>query len=586
MLLYLEVIQMSKIIGIDLGTVNSEAAAIIDGKPVLIKSAEGKPYFPSIVAFTEDGELLVGEMAKRQAVINPEGTIQHVKRKMGTNEKIKIRGKEYTPEQISAFILQKIKRDAEEYLGEKINEAVITVPAYFDDSQRQATKNAGKIAGFKVRRIINEPTAAALAYGLGKRGQRKIAVYDFGGGTFDITIMEVGDNIFEVVSTNGDTMLGGADMDKALVDYVAEKFKGEHGIDLRKDVKALQRLYESAEKAKIDLSSMMQTTIEIPYVAVVNNEPKHLQERITRAKFEELIKPIVEKTLEPCRQAMEDAKLEPEDIDHVVLVGGTTRIPYIRHLVEKFFGKKVERGVDPMECVAFGAAIQAGIISGELQKNVVLLDVIPLTLSIETLGGIATPIIERNTPIPIKKSKIFTTAKDFQTSVEIHILQGERPMASGNKSLGKFRLTGIPPAPRGVPKIEVTFDVDVDGILHVSAKDLATGKKQSITVTGSTNLSEEEIERMRREAERHMEEDKKKRELVEAKNNAEILLYGAEKVLKEAKGKKKEKLREAMKRLEEVVGENDAKEIKKRSNDLSKILAEIAIEDQRLGIRK
>lgn len=577
---------MSKIIGIDLGTVNSEAAAIIDGKPVLIKSAEGKPYFPSIVAFTEDGELLVGEMAKRQAVINPEGTIQHVKRRMGTNEKIKIRGKEYTPEQISAFILQKIKRDAEEYLGEKINEAVITVPAYFDDSQRQATKNAGKIAGFKVRRIINEPTAAALAYGLGKRGQRKIAVYDFGGGTFDITIMEVGDNIFEVVSTNGNTMLGGADMDKALVDYVAEKFKEEHGIDLRKDVKALQRLYESAEKAKIDLSSMMQTTIEIPYVAVVNNEPKHLRERITRAKFEELIKPIVEKTLEPCRQAMEDAKLEPEDIDHVVLVGGTTRIPYIRHLVEKFFGKKVERGVDPMECVAFGAAIQAGIISGELQKNVVLLDVIPLTLSIETLGGIATPIIERNTPIPIKKSKIFTTAKDFQTSVEIHILQGERPMASGNKSLGKFRLTGIPPAPRGVPKIEVTFDVDVDGILHVSAKDLATGKKQSITVTGSTNLSEEEIERMRREAERHMEEDKKKRELVEAKNNAEILLYGAEKVLKEAKGKKKEKLREAMKRLEEVVGENDAKEIKKRSNDLSKILAEIAIEDQRLGIRK
>jgi len=525
-------------------------------------------------------------MAKRQAVINPEGTIQHVKRRMGTNEKIKIRGKEYTPEQISAFILQKIKRDAEEYLGEKINEAVITVPAYFDDSQRQATKNAGKIAGFKVRRIINEPTAAALAYGLGKRGQRKIAVYDFGGGTFDITIMEVGDNIFEVVSTNGNTMLGGADMDKALVDYVAEKFKEEHGIDLRKDVKALQRLYESAEKAKIDLSSMMQTTIEIPYVAVVNNELKHLRERITRAKFEELIKPIVEKTLEPCRQAMEDAKLEPEDIDHVVLVGGTTRIPYIRHLVEKFFGKKVERGVDPMECVAFGAAIQAGIISGELQKNVVLLDVIPLTLSIETLGGIATPIIERNTPIPIKKSKIFTTAKDFQTSVEIHILQGERPMASGNKSLGKFRLTGIPPAPRGVPKIEVTFDVDVDGILHVSAKDLATGKKQSITVTGSTNLSEEEIERMRREAERHMEEDKKKRELVEAKNNAEILLYGAEKVLKEAKGKKKEKLREAMKRLEEVVGENDAKEIKKRSNDLSKILAEIAIEDQRLGIRK
>ncbi|HDO19471.1 MAG TPA: molecular chaperone DnaK, partial [Thermoplasmatales archaeon] len=524
---------MGKILGIDLGTTNSEVAVIEGGKPTIIKSAEGQPYFPSVVAITKDGELLVGEMAKRQAVVNPEGTILRVKRKMGTKEKIKLRDKEYTPEQISAFILQKIKRDAEEFLGEKVSEAVITVPAYFDDDQRQATKNAGVIAGFDVKRIINEPTAAALAYGLDKKGEHKIAVYDFGGGTFDITIMEVGEGVFEVLSTSGDTHLGGADMDKALVDYIADEFKKEHGVDLREDPKSLQRLYEAAENAKIELSSKLQTEINLPYITVVNNEPKHLEMSITRAQLEKLIEPIIDKTFRSCKQALEDAKLKPEDIDHVVLVGGTTRIPLVRQKVKDFFGREPERGVDPMECVAIGAAIQAGIISGDIKKEIVLLDVTPLTLSIETLGGIATPIIPRNTTIPTKRSKIFTTAEDNQTTVEIHVVQGERPLASDNKSLGRFMLTGIPPAPRGIPKIEVTFDIDVNGILHVSAKDLATGKEQSITITGSTKLSDEEIERMRKEAEEHAEEDRKRREAIEARNNADSMIHLAEKTLKD-----------------------------------------------------
>jgi molecular chaperone DnaK len=573
---------MAKIVGIDLGTVNSEVAVMEGGKPTLIKSAEGEPYFPSIVAFTKEGEMLVGEAAKRQAITNPEGTIHRIKRKMGTDEKVKVWGKEYTPEQISAFILQKIKRDAEEYIGDEIKEAVITVPAYFNDDQRQATKDAGKIAGFEVKRILNEPTAAALAYGLDKEGEHKIAVYDLGGGTFDITIMEVGDGVFEVLSTNGDTHLGGADMDMAIVDYLADKFKEEHRIDLREDKKALQRLTEAAEKAKMELSSAMQTSIDLPYITVVDGEPKHIQETLTRAKFEQLIEPIVKRTIEPCQQALKDAKLKAEDIDHVVLVGGTTRIPYVRKVVEEIFGKKPERGIDPMECVAFGAAIQAGIMSGEVERDIVLLDVTPLTLSIETLGNVATPIIERNTTIPTKKSKIFTTAADNQTSVDIHIVQGERPMASDNKSLGRFTLTGIPPAPRGVPQIEVTFDIDANGILHVSAKDMATGKEQSITITGSTKLSDEEIERMRKEAEEHAEEDRKRKEKVETRNNAETLVYTTEKTLEELKDKvsadKREKAEKAIKELKEALEKDDIEEIKKKTEELSKAAQEVAVE--------
>ena len=491
---------MGKIIGIDLGTTNSEVAVIEAGKPTIIKSAEGQPYFPSIVAFTKDGEMLVGEPAKRQAVTNTEGTVHRIKRKMGRGEKVKVRGKEYTPEQISAFILQKIKKDAEDFLGEKIKDAVITVPAYFNDDQRQATKDAGKIAGLNVKRIINEPTAASLAYGLDKEGDHKIAVYDFGGGTFDITLMEVGEGVFEVLSTNGDTQLGGSDMDQAVVDYLADEFKKQHDVDLKKDPKALQRLFEAAENAKIELSSTLQTDINLPYILVVDNEPKHLEMKLTRAKFEEIISDIVEKTERPCKQALKDAKLKPEDIDHVVLVGGTTRIPIVKKKVEEIFGKKPKRDVDQMECVAIGAAIQAGVLSGDIDKDIVLLDVTPLSLSIETLGGVATQLIERNTTVPTKKSKIFSTAADNQTSVDINILQGERPMAVDNKSLGRFHLDGILPAPRGIPQIEVTFDIDADGILDVSAKDKGTGKEQSIRITGSTKLSDQEISKMKKEA--------------------------------------------------------------------------------------
>ena len=571
---------MKKIVGIDLGTTNSEVAVVEAGKPVVIKSAEGNPYFPSVVAFTKDGEKLVGDSAKRQAVVNPEGTIMRIKRKMGTKDKIKLHGKTYTPEQISAFILQKIKADAEEYLGEKIDEAVITVPAYFDDDQRQATKTAGEIAGFKVRRIINEPTAAALAYGLDKKGEQKIAVFDLGGGTFDITLMEVGEGVFEVLSTNGDTHLGGSDMDQIIVDFIADDFKKKHNVDLRKDLKTLQRLFETAENAKIELSSTLKTTINLPYITVIDNEPKHLEIEINRAQLERLISPIVEKTVKPCQQALKDAKLKPSDIDHIVLVGGPTRMQIVQKKVEEIFNKKAERGVDPMECVAVGAAIQAGILSGEVEKDIVLLDVTPLTLSVETLGGVSTELITRNTTIPTKKSKIFSTAADNQPSVEINVLQGERPMAADNKSLGRFHLDGILPAPRGVPQIEVTFDIDVNGIINVSAKDLGTGKEQSINITGSTKLSDDEISRMKKEAETHAEEDKKRKEKVETRNNADTLAHNVEKTLGEIKDKisdeERQNIENALKELKKALTGDDVEEIKKKTDELSEILQKVS----------
>jgi len=570
---------MGKIIGIDLGTTNSEVAVMEGGKSTIIKSAEGQTYFPSIVAITKDGERLVGEPAKRQAVTNTEGTVHRVKRKMGTGEKIKMLDKSYSPEQISAFILQKIKKDAEDYIGESVTDAVITVPAYFNDDQRQATKNAGKIAGLNVKRIINEPTAASLAYGLDKEGDHTIAVYDFGGGTFDITLMEVGDGVFEVLSTNGDTQLGGSDMDEALVDYLASEFKKDHNVDLKKDTKALQRLYEASEEAKKELSSKKQTEINLPYITVVDNEPKHLELKITRAKFEELIRPLVEKTEKPCKQALDDAKLKPSEINHIVLVGGTTRIPYVQNHVEKIFGRKPKRNVDPMECVAIGAAIQGGVLSGDVDKDIVLLDVTPLTLSIETLGGVATPLIERNTTVPAKKSKIFSTAADNQTSVDIHVLQGERPMAADNKSLGRFHLDGIPPAPRGMPQIEVTFDIDADGILNVKAQDKGTGKEQSIRITGSTKLSDDEIEKMKKDAEAHKEEDEKRKEKIEIRNNGDAAVATAKKTLEDLKEKikddEKQKIEDAMKELQDALTGDDMDKIKEKTESLQKSLQEV-----------
>jgi len=570
---------MAKIIGIDLGTTNSEVAVMEGGKSTIIKSAEGQTYFPSIVAITKDGERLVGEPAKRQAVTNTEGTVHRVKRKMGTGEKIKMLDKSYSPEQISAFILQKIKKDAEDYIGESVTDAVITVPAYFNDDQRQATKNAGKIAGLNVKRIINEPTAASLAYGLDKEGDHTIAVYDFGGGTFDITLMEVGDGVFEVLSTNGDTQLGGSDMDEALVDYLASEFKKDHNVDLKKDTKALQRLYEASEEAKKELSSKKQTEINLPYITVVDNEPKHLELKITRAKFEELIRPLVEKTEKPCKQALDDAKLKPSEINHIVLVGGTTRIPYVQNHVEKIFGRKPKRNVDPMECVAIGAAIQGGVLSGDVDKDIVLLDVTPLTLSIETLGGVATPLIERNTTVPAKKSKIFSTAADNQTSVDIHVLQGERPMAADNKSLGRFHLDGIPPAPRGMPQIEVTFDIDADGILNVKAQDKGTGKEQSIRITGSTKLSDDEIEKMKKDAEAHKEEDEKRKEKIEIRNNGDAAVATAKKTLEDLKEKikddEKQKIEDAMKELQDALTGDDMDKIKEKTESLQKSLQEV-----------
>lgn len=578
-----EKVKKEKIIGIDLGTSNSQAAVMLGGKPTIIPSAEGATYagkmFPSCVAFTKDGQMLVGEPARRQAVSNPEGTIMGVKRKMGTNYKYKIYGKEYTPQEISSYILRKIKTDAESFLGEPVKKAVITVPAYFDDNQRTATKDAGTIAGLDVVRIINEPTAASLAYGIDRsEKEHNIMVFDFGAGTLDVTIMEFGDGVFEVLSTSGDTQLGGRDMDDAIVNYLVDEFKKDTGIDLRKDKTAMERIREAAERAKIELSTVLETEINLPYITADQTGPKHLTRKIKRAELERLVAPIVEKCRKPMEQAIKDAKLKPEDITKIILVGGPTRMPIVRKFVEDFVGKKAERGVDPMECVAMGAAIQGGVLAGEV-KDIVLLDVTPLTLGIETLGGVVTPLIKRNTTIPVKKSQIFTTAADFQTAVTIHVVQGERPMAADNTSLGQFNLVGIPPAPRGVPQIEVTFDIDANGILNVSAKDLGTGKEQKITITASTKLSKEKIDEMIKEAEKYAEEDRRRKEEVEIRNNADSLIYATEKTLSDFGDKigkeQKEEIDKAKKALNEALKGKDIEEIKKKMDELSKAVQKV-----------